>query len=153
MGRFKIYFVFPEKQFCIRWPNFTFLCVLPIFSHLEELYLGFWQTLKQIYRQLQYWKKSFGKFERQFQFSRKMDLHLLTKFGSNFYQYSNTQNIWLRFFVRLQHKFIANQNIRRNFLKCFKVYLAFPQKWFFTSRQNFASLSFTLIMNGPKVLI
>ena len=48
---------------------------------LRIFYLGPWQTLKQVYRELQEAKRFFGKFQGQPLFPRKMVLYSSTKFG------------------------------------------------------------------------
>ena len=55
--------------------------------------LSFWQTLKQIYRKLQYRANVFGKSQSLPCFSRKIFLYALTKFKI-FWPCANTQSLW-----------------------------------------------------------
>ena len=48
---------------------------------LRIFHLGFWQSSKEIYTQLQYRKKFFGEFQGLLHFPRKMVLYSSTKFG------------------------------------------------------------------------
>ena len=57
--------------------------------------LGFWQTSKQIYRQLQYKEKVLEEFEGSSGFPRKIILYSLTKFGII---KPSTNIVWLRRF-------------------------------------------------------
>ena len=57
--------------------------------------LGFWQTSKQIYRQLQYKEKVLKEFEGSSGFPRKIILYSLTKFGII---KPSTNIVWLRRF-------------------------------------------------------
>ena len=65
------------------------------------------------------------------QFSRKMILYLLTKFGIR-KPWTNIQSVEdsIQLFDRLQNNFMGNSNIGRKFLEGFKVCLAFPENWF-----------------------
>ena len=48
-------------QFCIRWQNFIFLSLLPIFNHPEDL--GFSETTKQHYKYSNMTKKNWKNFK------------------------------------------------------------------------------------------
>ena len=53
-------------------------------------------------------------------------------------------------FHRLQGKFIGSSNIRRKFLENFKLWKAFPQKWFCIRQPNLAFSSLEHILHGPE---
>ena len=97
---------------------------------LRIFYLGPWQILKQVYRELQEAKRFFGKFQGQPLFPRKMVLYSSTKFGI----IKTWTNIpWLRRvdlgFRQTWKRFKGISNIWGTFLESLKVCVTFPEKF------------------------
>ena len=61
--------------------KFGILMPLTIISNIIRFDLGFWQTSKQIYRELKYMENKLDEFQRLPRFPRKLVLYSSTKFG------------------------------------------------------------------------
>ena len=71
----------PRKMVLYSWTKFGILKPWTNIPRPGRFDLGIWQTLKQIYRKLQYREKVFIEFQSFPGFPRKMVLYSLTKFG------------------------------------------------------------------------
>ena len=98
-------------------------------ASLRRLNLGFWQTSKQIYRELQFREEFFGEFEALPRFWTKMILNSSSKFGIlKPEKILHGPQHSIESFYRLQINFMRNSNIGRGLLNSYKVFLAFPDE-------------------------
>ena len=131
--------MFPRKTIFYSSTKFGILKPRTNNESLRRFDLGLWQTWKQIYTKLQYWKKVFGEFQALPQFPREMVLYLSTKFGI-LKPGSNIQSLrrfklgfWQtskQIYRKLQYKekvFEESQGLSR-----------FPKKWFCIGWPNLA---------------
>ena len=72
---------FPRKMFFYLSTKFGILNPPTIISNFIRFVLGFWQSWKQIDRELKYREKVLEEFQRLPRFPRKMFFYLSTKFG------------------------------------------------------------------------
>ena len=79
-GEFKAFPSFQRKMILYSSTKFRILKPATNIWSLKRFDSGFLQTLKQIYRELQYREKVFGEFHTLPRFSRKMILYSSTKF-------------------------------------------------------------------------
>ena len=114
----------------------TQLDVIMLWTNIQSLRrfdCGFWQTSKQIYRKLQYKEKVSGVFQGFPWFGREMNLHSSTKFG--------IKKPWISipWRKRLELGFwkISEQIYRKLHYRK-KVFVTFPEKWFYIHRSNLA---------------
>ena len=107
--------------------------------------------MKQIYRKIQYRENVFWKFKGLPLLLKKLILCLLT-----IYSILKPWNKipWLRrfdlAFDRLKNKFIGNSDLGRTISESFKVYLAFPEKWFCICPPNLVLWSLKPIFLGSE---
>ena len=103
MGRkllksFKVYFVSPEKWFCIRWPNLAFSSLVPIINGLEDSIKAFDRLENKYIENSDMERKFLERFKHFLSFPEEwFCIHRPNLLFLTFYQYSVTQKIraWL----------------------------------------------------------
>ena len=124
---FQVFSRFPRKMVVYSSTKFGIRKPWKKLVSLRRLNLGFWQTSKQIYGELQFREKFFGEFEALPRFRTKIILNSSRKFGIlKPYPILHDPQDSIEGFYRLQNNFIGNSNKGRGLLKSCKVFLAFP---------------------------
>ena len=111
---FQVFSRFPRKMVVYSSTKFGIRKPWKKLVSLRRLNLGFWQTSKQIYGELQFREKFFGEFEALPRFRTKMILNSSSKFGIlKPEKILHGPQHSIEAFYRLQNNFMGNSNIGR----------------------------------------
>ena len=129
---FKVSPALPEKQICIRLPNFALASLKPIFHGSEDLIQAFDRLPNNFIGNSDTGRTFLEIFKNCLAFPEKwfcirLPNLVLGSVEPIFHGWEDS--IWD--FYRLQNNFVGGLNIRRTFLESLNVCFAFPEKWFF----------------------
>ena len=132
---FQVFSRFPRKMVVYSSTKFGIRKPWKKLVSLRRLNLGFWQTSKQIYGELQFRKRTLEELQGFSDIPRWIVQYLSNKFGV-LKTWTNILSL-TRFDWGFLQTSKGNSNIRRKLLHSFELCLSFPEKRFCIRRANF----------------